>query len=129
MSQFVQSRRFAILDRESWNVIGAEHALLASAKTPVSEKAKLGRVLGADYLVLGEIIEARGGAYTRTQQLTGVSKAVSAASLSVAYRVVVPATGEIKFADTVELMAHSESGRQMHSRTAAVNSRSMRSLQ
>ena len=121
VAQFVQSRRFAILDRESWNVIGAEHALLASPHTPVSEKAKLGRVLGADYLVVGEIIEARGGAYTRTQQLTGVSKAVSSASLSVAYRVVVPATGEIKFADTVELTTHSESGRQLNSRTAAVN--------
>lgn len=121
VAQFVQSRRFAILDRESWNVIGAEHALLASPQTPVSEKAKLGRVLGADYLVVGEIIEARGGAYTRTQQLTGVSKAVSSASLSVAYRVVVPATGEIKFADTVELTTHSESGRQVNSRTAAAN--------
>lgn len=121
VAQFVQSRRFAILDRESWNVIDAEHALLASPHTPVSEKAKLGRVLGADYLVVGEIIEARGGAYTRTQQLTGVSKAVSSASLSVAYRVVVPATGEIKFADTVELTTHSESGRQLNSRTAAVN--------
>lgn len=121
VTHFVQSRRFAILDRESWNVIGAEQALLASPQTPVSEKAKLGRVLGADYLVTGEIIDARGGAYTQRQQLTGVNKSVSAAALSVAYRIVVPATGEIKFADTAELIAHSDTGRQINTRTTAVN--------
>jgi hypothetical protein len=50
-----------------------------------------------------------------------VNKSVSAAALYVAYRIVVPATGEIKFADTADLVTHSDTGRQLNIRTTAVN--------
>lgn len=126
LAQFVQARRFAILDRESWGAIGQERALLASSATPISEKAKLGRALGADYLVLGELLEAGGGQQQRTERLTGVVKHSSGASIAVAYRIVVPATGEIKFADTLELSVTDASGQPMNSRTAALNELSKR---
>lgn len=121
LTQFVQARRFAILDRESWRAIDRERELLASSATPISEKAKLGRALGADYLVLGELLEAGGGQLQRTDRLTGAVKSSSGASIAVAYRIVVPATGEIKFADTVELSVSDASGQPVQSRTYALN--------
>ena len=72
LTQFVQSRRFAIVDRESWGALRSEQSILASALTPIEEKAKLGAMLGADYLVLGELLDAGGGMGVRTERLTGV---------------------------------------------------------
>lgn len=120
LTQFVQSRRFSILDRESWRAIGNEHLVLASALTPIDEKAKLGSMLGADYLVLGELIDAAGGVGIRTERLTGVRRAEVGASIAVAYRVVVPATGEIKFADTLEVSVVDPQGQAFQSRTGAL---------
>jgi hypothetical protein len=126
LAQFVQSRRFAILDRESWDAIGNELALLASSTTPIGEKAKLGRTLGADYLVLGELLEADGGDFVQTERLTGVRKRQAVARIAVAYRIVVPATGEIKFADTLEIAATDQQGHLLTSRTSALNELSKR---
>lgn len=120
VGHFVQSRRFAILDRESWGAIGAEQALFASSSTPISEKAKLGRTLGADYLVLGELLEADAGVQHGVQRLTGVRTRQASASISLAYRIVVPATGEIKFADTLSLSINDSQGRPLGSRTEAL---------
>lgn len=126
LAQLVQSRRFSILDRESWSALGAEQNLLRSANTPIAEKAKLGRTLGADYLFLGELLDANGGVRVHTQQLTGMSKRMASARLSVAYRIVVPATGQIKYADRVSLDIPDLSALQIQSRTTALNELSRR---
>lgn len=120
LTQFVQSRRFAILDRESWSAIGNELTVLASALTPIDEKAKLGAMLGADYLVLGELLDAAGGVGIRTERLTGVQRAETGGRIAVAYRVLVPSTGEIKFADTLEINVVDPDGHAFQSRTQAL---------
>lgn len=120
LTQFVQSRRFSVLDRESWRVISNEQQILASALTSIDEKAKLGAMLGADYLVLGELIDAAGGVAMRTERLTGVRRAETGASIAVSYRILVPATGEIKFADTLEISVMDPQGRAFQSRTGAL---------
>lgn len=120
VAQFVQGRRFAVLDRESWGAIGDERALLASADTPIGEKARLGMALGADYLILGELLEAEGGVRERQQRLTGVRSVSTDARIAVAYRIVVPATGEVKYADVLELGLDDRDGRPLPSRSAAL---------
>lgn len=120
LTQFVQSRRFAILDRESWGAIQNEQRILASALTPIEEKAKLGAMLGADYLVLGELLDAAGGMGVRTERLTGVQHVESGGHIALSYRIVVPATGEIKFADTLEIGVLDPQGRAFQSRTGAL---------
>lgn len=121
LGQFVQSRRFTVLDRESWGAIQQEKALLSSGDVPIAEKAKLGRSLGADYLVLGELLEADGGHFASTQRLTGIQQHETAARIAVSFRIVVPATGEIRFADTLELDVSDRRGDAVASRTAAIN--------
>ncbi len=121
VGQFVQSRRFALLDRTSWSALGAERRLIASRETPIAEKAKLGRALGADYLVVGEILDASGAERTRTRTLTGVTESQSVSQLSVSYRIVVPATGEIKFADTIDISVETDSRKQAATRVSALN--------
>ena len=120
LTQFVQSRRFAIVDRESWGALRSEQSILASALTPIEEKAKLGAMLGADYLVLGELLDAGGGMGVRTERLTGVQHVEAGAHIALSYRIVVPATGEIKFADTLEIGVLDPQGRSFQSRTGAL---------
>jgi hypothetical protein len=52
-SALVQTRRFAILDRQHNSEYEAEKRLLLSSDTPLKEKMRLGQVLGLDYLVVG----------------------------------------------------------------------------
>lgn len=121
VTQFVQARRFAVLDRQSWDVLGKEQALLASADTPVSEKAKLGRILGADYLLLGEVLRAEAVRNQTSQKLTGMVSAETRVRIAINLRVVVPATGEIRFADTLELELTDADGDALASRTRALS--------
>lgn len=53
--QLVQSRRFAVLDREHEQEYEAEKSLWQSDDVSIAEKARLGQVLGLDYIVVGSI--------------------------------------------------------------------------
>lgn len=120
VAQFVQSRRFSILDRETRAILG-ERAFITYQETPVSEKVRLGQALGADYLVVGEVVDAGGAYEEQVGTITGMVKDSSYAGISVAYRIVVPATGEIKFADNIDLSVSALDGKTITSRTNALN--------
>ena len=57
--QLVQSRRFAVLDREQERAYQAEKSLWLSNDAAISEKARLGKVLGLDYILVGNIVPCR----------------------------------------------------------------------
>lgn len=120
ITQFVQARRFSILDRQSWAALASEHQLLASSATPISEKAKLGQMLGADYLVLGELVGAQAAIITSTQTLTGMQRSRVDARVALNYRIVIPATGEIRFADSLDFHFTPANGEGLDTRTAIV---------
>jgi curli biogenesis system outer membrane secretion channel CsgG len=52
-----QSRRFAVLDREHFKYYEKEKQLVLSKDAAKFEKAKLGHLEGADYIVIGEVKE------------------------------------------------------------------------
>lgn len=55
INQFTQSRRFAVLERDFGSAFQKEEQLLLETHAPVAEIARLGNVLGADYLVVGRV--------------------------------------------------------------------------
>jgi hypothetical protein len=51
----VQSRRFAVVDRENDQVFQKEMAVLRSDDVPLSETVRIGQVIGADYIVIPKL--------------------------------------------------------------------------
>ena len=98
-----QGRRFAVLDRRSPEIYGQEKRLLESSDIEPSEGARLGRVLGADYLVYGtadriEVTEER-----KTLALTGETRTDVLATVRVRFSVLAVATRQVKWSSSLEL--------------------------
>jgi curli biogenesis system outer membrane secretion channel CsgG len=98
--EIVQTRKFSVLSRSDLDDISSELALISSDSTSPEEKAKLGRLLGADYLLIPSITKASGSTTSEKIKVTGQTKTTSYGVVEIAIKVVVPATGEIKFSDT-----------------------------
>ena len=95
----VQSRKFAVLTRTQLKQIDTELAIINSERTSRTEKAKLGRGLGADFLLTSKIIAGNGSSKTKTIEITGQTKTTTNGGLRIAVQVLSPITGEIKFSD------------------------------
>jgi curli biogenesis system outer membrane secretion channel CsgG len=99
----VQSRRFAVLDRAESATLDEERARWRSSDAPLQEQVKLGQSLGVDYLMFTRVLDAKAGVTTQHVQLTDEYIRHSYADIKVEIRVLLAATGEVKFADTVSM--------------------------
>ncbi len=99
-SQLVQSRKFAVLTRRNLSDMSKELNLIASDSVNKAEKAKLGQMLGGDYILIPEIADANASFRTQTIQVTGQTKVTAEGGITLGMRVITAATGEIKFSDT-----------------------------
>jgi curli biogenesis system outer membrane secretion channel CsgG len=99
-SYLVQSRKFTVLDRAYEGQTGSEQSRLASDDVPITELAKLGRELVADYVLVGTInnIFLR----KQTRKLSTVDKTITSivGNASISYRIIDVPTGQIKFSQT-----------------------------
>lgn len=98
-NHLVQSRKFAVLSRQELDAIQDELALIRSDLTSREEKAKTGRLLGADFIMIPEITRAYGEVETKTIQVTGQKKTTINGSIALSIKVIAAATGEIKFSE------------------------------
>lgn len=101
-THLVQSRRFAVLDREHNTEYQKEKALLMSADTPLSEKVRLSQVLGLDYLVVGEVAffdDSR----TEVNEFTGERSEILDLYSEVSYKIINLATRQVKWQDKTTL--------------------------
>ena len=102
-SEIVQTRRFSILDRTTLDDNVRELQLIGSDLTSPTEKAKLGMIKGADYLLIPTVKAADYSVQERTATSTGrVLRSIST-DLALEVRVIVPATGEVKFSETYDV--------------------------
>ena len=97
--QLVQSRKFAVLSREDLAAMSRELNLIASGAVNRAEKAKLGQMLGGDFILIPEVFRANARAVTSKVQVTGQNVTTWEGGLTVGLRVINAATGEIKFSD------------------------------
>ncbi|MGF1632249.1 MAG: CsgG/HfaB family protein [Phycisphaerae bacterium] len=113
VSQLVDSRRFAVLDRTYTAEVERELARLQDGRVPDEELARLGRQLGADYLVVGSLEDATIDRADGVVRLTGLPYSTYAGRVSVAMRIVDVATTQTLLADTVTLSFDDEQFRRL----------------
>lgn len=99
VTELNRSRKFNALDRDSSSYYEAEKQLISSGNAAKDEIYKLGNVLGADYMLLFAINDAQVSA--KTSNLTGKTK--TKASVLIEYRILLFATRQIKFSNSLAL--------------------------
>lgn len=99
IANLLQSRKFNVLDRDSNGYYEMEKAIIKSGNSAKDEIYKLKNVLGTDYILLFAISGLDGK--QKTSNLTGKTK--MEAEVVVDYRVLLFATRQIKFANTLSM--------------------------
>jgi len=107
VTELTQSRRFTVLDREYMHEFLKERNLLLSPDASMDEQMKVGEALGVDYLLLGTVTEFK-GEQTKTYIKTLNETTYGAnAYFNADFRIMVMATRQIKWSDTVKVKATS----------------------
>ena len=98
-----QGRRFGVLDRQRPDVYEAEKQLLQSGDAGPGERARLGQVLGADYLLYGAIDRVVVEDQSRTIEITGERISRLAGAAEVRFTVLATATRQVKWSSSIAL--------------------------
>lgn len=99
ITDLLQSRKFNVLDRDSDGYYAMEKAIIQSGDAASDEVYKLKNVLATDYILLFSVnaLDAK----KKTSNLTGKTKAE--AEVVIDYRVLLFATRQIKFSNTLTM--------------------------
>lgn len=106
INKFVQSRKFNVLDRQHGNFYAMEKAFIQSGNAQSDEIYKLGNGLGTDYMFVYTVTAAEANA--STSNLTGRQKVK--AQLSIDYQVILFATRQVKYSNTLSIDADLKDG-------------------
>ena len=104
VGKLVGSRRFTVLDRQSMADIAGERSVATSnALTPVSELARLGSTLAADYIVVGQVEDV--DSQIREVYFPSIKKTfkIPEGKATVNFKIIDIATSQVKFADNAIL--------------------------
>lgn len=99
ITNLLESRKFNVLDRDSKGYYDLEKALIKSPDAQSDEIYKLGNVLGSDYFLLFGIQGIAG--QTKKSNLT--NKEIHQVEIVVDYRVILFATRQIKYSNTLTM--------------------------
>jgi len=100
-SYLVQTRRFAVLDRENDAAYREEIDLLKSTDVPLSETVRIGQVIGADYILLSKVRQLEATSQEQVLPITGTRVTRSSAKLSSDFIVVEIASRQVKWSGQV----------------------------
>lgn len=106
INQFVQSRKFNVLDRQHGNLYAMEKAFIKSGNAMSDELYKLGNGLGADYMFVYTIAAAN--ANSKVSNLTGREKVT--AQFVIDYQVVLFATRQVKHSNSLNISTDLQDG-------------------
>ena len=98
-SGFTQSRKFAVLNRDYGEEYASETSLLSSENVSASEASRLGQVLGADFMVVGNIYDL--STKIETKMFYGMTKTKTIDRIDLSYQVIEVATQKIMWTNTV----------------------------
>lgn len=113
VSKLVGSRRFTILDRQNMaDIVGERLMTTTNALTPVSELARLGSTLAADYIIVGNIEDVK--SQEREVYFPTIKKSliIPEGKATVNYKIIDIATSQVKFANNSILGFDRDSFRQ-----------------
>ena len=115
-----QSHRFGVLDRQRPELYEAEKRLLESTDAGPGERARLGGVLGADYLLYGAIDRVIVEGQARTIRITGERRERLVGSAKVRFTVLAAATRQIKWSSSITRDTASPAGLRPEQAAAAL---------
>lgn len=98
-----QGRRFGVLDRKRPEVYETEKRLLESSDAGPGERARLGKVMGADYLLYGTIDRVIVEDQTKTIRITGERRDRLVSSAKVRFTILATATRQVKWSSAIAL--------------------------
>jgi len=107
-NHLTQARRFTVLDREYMNEYLAEKNIILSSNASTDEQIKIGEALGADYIVVGKIGQASISRKNTSIDIIGESRSSYQAEFDIDYRIIVLATRQVKWSDTISLSLDAE---------------------
>ena len=101
---FVQTRKFAVLDRAYIEEVAQEKSKILDGSAPAIEMAKIGNEISADFIVVGSVEDLKTETKT-TAILTDADTKITRVNtiVSVNYRVIDIATKQISNSDTVKI--------------------------
>ena len=105
------TNKFAVLDREYIAEFAQNRNILISDDSPIEEKARLGQVLGADYMIVGTISDARLQIKEKTSRAIGRPIREYEVDYVFDYRLIVAPTRQVKLADTVNISIEEDQDR------------------
>jgi hypothetical protein len=97
----VQTRRFAVVDRENDTAYRKEIDLLKSADVPLAETIRIGQVIGADYILLSKVRQLEATSHEQALPITGTRVTRSSAKLSADFIVIEIASRQVKWSGQV----------------------------
>jgi len=103
-----ETNKFAVLDREYVLDFAHNRNILLSDDSSLEEKAKLGKVLGADYMIVGTISDARLQIKQKTSSAIGHPIREYEADFVFDYRLIIGPTRQVKLADIVNISLETE---------------------
>jgi hypothetical protein len=100
-SYLVQTRRFAVVDRENDTAYRKEIDLLKSADVPLTETVRIGQMIGADYILLSKVRQLEATSREQILPITGARVTRSSAKLSSDFIVIETASRQVKWSGHV----------------------------
>ena len=101
VSKITQSRKFTVLDRENSKYYSQEKNFILSQNSAKLELLKLGKRLGSDYLVVGQILNYKVDRVTEHNNIGIPETSNLVCEATVSYRILAMATQQIKWSETV----------------------------
>ena len=105
-----QGRRFGVLDRRRQDVYDAEKRLLRSTDVSVQDRARLGKVMGTDYMLYGTVHRVLVEDQSRSIQLTGERVNQVYGTADVRFSILAVATRQVKWSSSMTVEKTSEIG-------------------
>jgi len=99
LSSLTQTQQFVVLNREHGSEFASEKALLSSDNVSPSEASRIGNVVGADFMVVGNIHDL--STKPETKSFYGATKTSTLDRVDLSYQVIEVATQKLLWADTL----------------------------
>lgn len=103
ITELTQSRRFSVMDRDYKDEYLREKQLLAGPDSAITEYAKIGKVLGVDYIVVGTVTDAELKKSSYKIATLGETRSTYMGRCRVEYRIIVMATRQVKWSGTSDM--------------------------
>jgi TolB-like protein len=107
-----QTNKFAVLDRQHIQEYLHEQKVLFNT-APIEEQARIGQVLGADYMLVGTVTEAGLRIKHTTNEAIAHTFKEYRADFAFDYRVIVASSRQVKFSDSVRLRLETDDVKQL----------------